>query len=169
MAQSGSGVDADGSGGTGRRLDAAADSQPGRGLLQSSSGGWWSILPGQLPSLEAWPGSKLQQASNLPPVRAANGPADGTNVIVTASGPGDPYGQFAITLMTASVASAARLRTILDPVLQRLGLQGSVNVLPIGGDFVSNIGLQPSSPYFMMLARNILAPQQLEPFKSYLA
>lgn len=44
-----------------------------------------------------------------------------------------------------------------------------LNLLPVAPPFNAGMGLHPRSPYFMLIARNIMPAGQLQDFKAYVA
>lgn len=68
------------------------------------------------------------------------------------------FSRFTVVLMTASPAAAAKVQKLLQPALEQLQLQGAINVAPVPGHFTTpGNGLQPHSPYFMLMMRNIVS------------
>ncbi|GLC63326.1 hypothetical protein PLESTF_000024300 [Pleodorina starrii] len=71
------------------------------------------------------------------------------------------FDRFFVTAMTASPAATAALSRVLQPVLDGVagGLPGraKINLLPIPGpEFADDIGLDPRSPYYMLMLRSIV-------------
>ncbi|GLI64073.1 hypothetical protein VaNZ11_007237, partial [Volvox africanus] len=80
---------------------------------------------------------------------------------ITASN-GAGFDKFFVAAMTASPAAAAALARVLQPVLDNfsggpMSGRARVNLLPIPGpEFSADIGLDPRSPYYMMMLRSIV-------------
>ncbi|EFJ52318.1 hypothetical protein VOLCADRAFT_86620 [Volvox carteri f. nagariensis] len=105
-------------------------------------------------------GTAMAQSATAAAAAAESGVAT-TAAAETGTAAGGGFDQFFVAAMTASPAAAAALANVLQPVLDGLsgGLQGRVhiNVLPIPGPkFSDGIGLDPRSPYYMLMLRSIV-------------
>ncbi|KAG1667039.1 hypothetical protein FOA52_000400, partial [Chlamydomonas sp. UWO 241] len=78
--------------------------------------------------------------------------------------------RFTVFVMTASPAAAREVGANLASALRWQNIVGAINVVPIPQEpFGTNIGLEPRSPYYMLMARNIVPTGGKDAFKAYLA
>ncbi len=131
------------------------------------------VPPQQLPRQPAnntsarplWPGAVLSQSAQQ---LAFAGEAGGSEQ----NQEEDAFDSFTVVILTASPATAQRVRAAAAAALASSGLQrasGAINVLPVAPPFDGQVGLGGTHAYFMLLARNILGAGQMDAFKSYLA
>ncbi|GAX81011.1 hypothetical protein CEUSTIGMA_g8446.t1 [Chlamydomonas eustigma] len=82
--------------------------------------------------------------------------------------PPSAFERFTVVVMSASQEASKNVEEVINTALKSMDIIDAVNLLPIPTTpFSNNIGLDPESPYYMLLMRNIIPQGQSPLFASY--